>query len=928
MRAFLAKLFGRVSPRQVARQRFRRLIAEQLEIRSVLATTGIVVSDDATAINGSDIVTFNYSGGGGGTFSVIESGNFPVPFVPSPGMPPQPGRNGIWEFVGMGDVNADGKLDIVAKDSGLASTTPTKNGQWWVGKNDGTDHFQFSLWDGAVPTLGSIYGGTHQLTWGDHQVADFTGDGRADVLARVRETGNWYLWTTNSTGTGFTTETTGITSLSSLFGTWNITLAVDAVTDHHFQWRDALVGDFNGDGIADLAGRRITNDTGPLAFDEWYVGLGTATTTNRGETGIVPNSWWNVTSWQHDTTVVNNDTTWANAVVGDFNGDGRDDIAGRAAYPTLASGTRPGEWWVSYTPLIVGDKVADLAWADWNHAVTGTQLHWRDVQAGDFNGDGKDDILGRTQAGELHLVDGATGTSSLVGSWAIASSYPVIVAGDFTGDGKIDLAARKPPNPMMFMENQWFLSTFTSGGGAGTFPAPTAKGGMRLLDSSQREDFFVKGSPQAAVGSSLPLSLLQDLGRFSPPPTNIPKDPQFILGRYNADGTLEYEGYGGAIPLIPVGMGFRLHMDFNGDDVQDILTQTNSGQWYYSENYGNSYVTAISDLTWPLEEWRTVLAGDFTGDGKDDLVSQHQDGPLSAVWYLHASRGDGTFSTSLIHTRSYETDGPHVWLTGGFVGDFDNDGRDDIAKLHKENDDEEDQTWVVEVVFSDAVSPTPADPDPIQPTWGGVNNWIKESTSFVHSFLQWGVGDFNGDGTDDVWGMQTHVLIVGPPQLTEAHPEVWVGLGNGRGGGLSAGGVYMLPEQSMQISIDERGSKSGRFDSSADGMDDIVLEINTNPYSGGPLQLRVISSATWNADIVDTPGRVGGEQFAMVGDLDNDGSDDLIWIGTTPNHPIDLFVRIRVETIPCVLSGEHMFPGAVTNYIWSGSPRLRRRKPN
>jgi len=206
-----------------------------------------------------------------------------------------------------------------------------------------------------------------------------------------------------------------------------------------------------------------------------------------------------------------------------------------------------------------------------------------------------------------------------------------------------------------------------------------------------------------------------------------------------------------------------------------------------------------------------------------------------------------------------------------------------------------------------------------------VYNWLKDVTPTAYSFLHWGVGDFNGDSVDDVWGMQTTTIIVGPPQLTEQHQQIWVGYGSGRGGGLAAPAVYMLPETTMQLSIDTRGSKSGRFDSSADLMDDIVLEVTLNGQ--GPSQLRVITSNGWTQNLTAVSGRSGGEQFAMVGDMDNDGSDDLIWIGTTPNHPINLFVRSAIKTIPSLNTGEQMSGGGVASYIWTSSPRLRRRKP-
>ena len=86
---------------------------EAVEVRQMLAATGIVVN------NGGMIVSFSYSGG---TFTQNGGGGLPIAMMPSPGMPPMAGPNGYWEYVGTGDVNGDGRLDVIAKTSGVAST--------------------------------------------------------------------------------------------------------------------------------------------------------------------------------------------------------------------------------------------------------------------------------------------------------------------------------------------------------------------------------------------------------------------------------------------------------------------------------------------------------------------------------------------------------------------------------------------------------------------------------------------------------------------------------------------------------------------------------------------------------------------------------------------------------------------------------------
>ena len=170
-------------------------------------------------------------------------------------------------------------------------------------------------------------------------------------------------------------------------------------------------------------------------------------------------------------------TPWATAVVGDFNGDGRSDVA---------SETNAGAWWVSLTPAsgtgtptpwatlasfqfptvgdFNGDGRSDIAvrnaangnwrvltssgtafsstqWGNWASAAT-----WDNVRAGDFNGDGKSDLVGqRTSDGAWH-VSLSTGSSFTTSAWAYLSSNQFATVGDYNGDGRSDVAVRNAAN--------------------------------------------------------------------------------------------------------------------------------------------------------------------------------------------------------------------------------------------------------------------------------------------------------------------------------------------------------------------------------------------------------------------------------------------------------------------------------------------------
>ncbi len=253
------------------------------------------------------------------------------------------------------------------------------NGDWWVAESNGTDGFashRYCRW------------GT-EATWVDVMIGDFTGNGFDDIVGRVQETGDWWVAVNDGTGS-FTNQR---------WGRWS----------PNVQWVDVLLGDFNGDGYADLAGRVAS--TG-----DWWVAKSNGT-------GFVNQRWGR---WAAGA------GTWTDVLVGDFNGDGRDDIAGRAA--------SSGDWWVALGNE-TGDGFINQRWGRWTTGAT-----WLDVQIGDFNADGQADIVGRVANSGDWWIAKSTGTgfsNERWGRWAAgAGTWTDVLVGDFNGDGRDDIAGR------------------------------------------------------------------------------------------------------------------------------------------------------------------------------------------------------------------------------------------------------------------------------------------------------------------------------------------------------------------------------------------------------------------------------------------------------------------------------------------------------
>ena len=368
-----------------------------------------------------------------------------------------------------------------------------------------------------------------------------------------------------------------------------------------------VAGDFNGDGRADLVvAGQVTGQFGEDDENELEVLLGDGDGTFQATTPIDMGNF------------ALNGTLRMSLVAGDFTGDGLTDLA-LAGVDQFSS---EGE-----VEVLLGQGDGTF------QPMTPIGLGWLQpsaLVAGDFTGDGLTDLAlagvdQLSSQGEVEVLPGqGDGTFHLMTPISLGSLQPsALVAGDFNDDGRAGLAVAGSDGPLGSGLPQTEVEMLP-GHGDGTFETtmpinlgylPIALESFPLQVALEAGDFAGDGRVEFAVVESANEQTVDQVAVV-----------EVLAGQ--GDGTFQASA--------PIGLGDDLSVsaqvtgDFTGDGRDDLAlvgVDLSGGQGELDVRLGQgdgTFGVSTPIVLGNLQPF-SLVAGDFTGDGRDDIAVAGQD---------------------------------------------------------------------------------------------------------------------------------------------------------------------------------------------------------------------------------------------------------------------------------------------------------------
>ena len=628
------------------------------------------------------------------------------------------------------------------------------------------------------------------------------------------------------------------------------------------QETESVLGDFNGDGTMDVA-RVVTDSSGN---PEISVLLSNGDGTFKAAA---------ITALPADTD--------APFIVGDLNGDGKDDLV--LVQPYGGNCTRAHGTVAPQTVIPCGASIfvfisnGDGTFAvPANYSVTGSSL-----QGGlltDIDGDGKLDVLAfdsSTPAAVIEMLgngDGTFQTPSTLGQLTTNAPNNMIFA-DFNGDGKIDFAGQTETGIQvtlatgagLFANAPASLSTPDGQNGACNFTTGDLTGDSKPeivsfnCNANTVTVYVNQGDGSFGTGVYYNNNGDQNQGVYDGMVADMngdgkndvvvindnAADVSVFLG--HGDGSLSVEpssyavgGYAWNTPLIA---------DFNGDGLMDVVESDDLYSLVYLQGYGDGTFRASPTYDLPNSFGQSaytysVATGDFNGDGIADVVVGQVRNYASTGVVVYLGKGDGSFYPG-------DTYGTSANMSYVAVGDFNGDGKLDIAAIDRDNS-------LVQIFLGDGDGTFSIGAAYITSPAGN-----SSSQNLV-------VGDFDKDGKLDIAVANSNTQDVG------------VLLGHGDG--TFAGAVsYPL-------------SGFSAYDiKAADLNGDGYLDLAVTAYTDGPPAIGILLANS------NAPGTFANVQFVTVsgdpnnvalGDLNKDGKIDMAVTeraGLSFNGQIEIFLN-------------------------------------